>query len=82
VQPLSHPDFAPKDGKLTIAQIKELSAYAEKFHMKLIGGFQSFIESQNQKSKITIPKVKNYKNRETGESKEKGPKMRAFLNTT
>jgi hexosaminidase len=42
VQPLSHPDFAPKDGKLTIAQIKELSAYAEKFHMKLIGGFQSF----------------------------------------
>ncbi|WP_215239605.1 glycoside hydrolase family 20 zincin-like fold domain-containing protein [Dyadobacter helix] len=42
VQPLSHPDFAPKDGKLTIAQIRELSAYAEKFHMKLIGGFQSF----------------------------------------
>lgn len=42
VQPLSHPDFAPKDGKLTIAQIKELSAYAERFHMKLIGGFQSF----------------------------------------
>ncbi|GAB3982388.1 hypothetical protein GCM10028806_53960 [Spirosoma terrae] len=42
VQPLSHPDFAPKNGKLTIAQIKELSAYAEKFHVKLIGGFQSF----------------------------------------
>jgi len=42
VQPLSHPDFAPKDGKLTIAQIRELSAYAEKFHMKLIGSFQSF----------------------------------------
>ena len=42
VQPLSHPDFAPKDGKLTIAQIKELSAYAEQFHIKLIGSFQSF----------------------------------------
>lgn len=42
VEPLSHPDFAPKDGKLTIAQIKELSSYAEKFHMKLIGSFQSF----------------------------------------
>lgn len=42
IQPLSHPDFAPKDGKLTIAQIRELSAYAERFHMKLIGGFQSF----------------------------------------
>ena len=42
VQPLSHPDFAPANGKLTIAQIKELSAYAEKFHMKLIGSFQSF----------------------------------------
>lgn len=42
VQPLSHPDFAPATGKLTIAQIKELSAYAEKFHMKLIGSFQSF----------------------------------------
>jgi hexosaminidase len=42
VQPISHPDFAPKDGKLTIAQIRELSAYAAQFHMKLIGGFQSF----------------------------------------
>ncbi|GAA4432023.1 hypothetical protein GCM10023091_03520 [Ravibacter arvi] len=42
VQPLSHPDFAPENGKLTIAQIRELSAYAEKYHMKLIGSFQSF----------------------------------------
>lgn len=42
VQPLSHPDFAPPDGKLTIAQIKELSAYAAKYHMQLIGSFQSF----------------------------------------
>jgi len=42
VQPISHPDFAPKDGKLTIAQIKELAAFAEQYHVKLIGGFQSF----------------------------------------
>ncbi len=42
VQPLSHPDFAPADGKLTIAQIKELCAYAAKYHMQVIGSFQSF----------------------------------------
>lgn len=42
VQPLSHPDFAPPDGKLTIAQIRELSAYAATYHMQLIGSFQSF----------------------------------------
>ncbi|HEY4155605.1 MAG TPA: glycoside hydrolase family 20 zincin-like fold domain-containing protein, partial [Puia sp.] len=42
VQPRSHPDFAPPDGKLTTADITELSAYAAKFHMQLIGSFQSF----------------------------------------
>ena len=42
VQPVSHPDFAPSNGKLTIPQIKELSAYAATYHMKLIGSFQSF----------------------------------------
>lgn len=42
VQPLSHPDFAPANGKLTIAQIRELSAYAATYHMQLIGSFQSF----------------------------------------
>ncbi|HEX2848350.1 MAG TPA: glycoside hydrolase family 20 zincin-like fold domain-containing protein [Chitinophagaceae bacterium] len=42
VQPLSHPDFAPANGKLTIPQIKELSAYAAKYQMQLIGSFQSF----------------------------------------
>ncbi|ANE51482.1 glycoside hydrolase family 20 zincin-like fold domain-containing protein [Flavisolibacter tropicus] len=42
VQPLSHPDFAPDSGKLTIPQIKELSAYATKHHIQLIGSFQSF----------------------------------------
>jgi hexosaminidase len=42
VQPRSYPDFAPANGKFTIEQIKELSAYAEKFHMQLVGSFQSF----------------------------------------
>ena len=42
VQPFSHPDFAPDSGKLTIPQIKELSVYAAKHHMHLIGSFQSF----------------------------------------
>lgn len=42
VQPLSHPDFAPANGKLTIPQIKELSAYAARYQMQLIGSFQSF----------------------------------------
>ncbi|CAN5778010.1 hypothetical protein BH11BAC3_BH11BAC3_36390 [soil metagenome] len=42
VQPYSHADFAPEDGKLTIPQIKELSAYAAKFYMQLVGSFQSF----------------------------------------
>ncbi len=42
VQPVSYPDFAPANGKLTIPQIKELSAYAARYHMQLIGSFQSF----------------------------------------
>lgn len=42
VQPISYPDFAPANGKLTIAQIKELSAHAAKYHMELVGSFQSF----------------------------------------
>lgn len=42
IQTKSYPDFAPADGKLTIADVKELDAYAAKFHMQLIGSFQSF----------------------------------------
>jgi hexosaminidase len=42
VQPVSYPDFAPVNGKLTIADIKELSAYAAKYHVQLVGSFQSF----------------------------------------
>ena len=42
IQPNSHPDFAPANGKLTIPEVKELSAYAAKFYMQLVGSFQSF----------------------------------------
>lgn len=42
IQTRSFPDFAPADGKLTVADVKELDAYAAKYHMQLIGSFQSF----------------------------------------
>ncbi|MGN6421543.1 MAG: family 20 glycosylhydrolase [Pseudobacter sp.] len=38
----AHPGIAPADGHLSIADIKELSTYAAKYHMQLIGSFQSF----------------------------------------
>ena len=37
-----HPEFAPPDGSITIDEIKDLSAYAKKYHVMLIGNFQSF----------------------------------------
>lgn len=42
IQTKSYADFAPVDGKLTIAEVKELDAYAAKYHMELVGSFQSF----------------------------------------
>ncbi len=36
-----YPDISPVDG-LTSAEIRELSAYAAKYHMDLMGNFQSF----------------------------------------
>lgn len=42
IQTQAYPDFAPADGKLTIADVKELDAYAAKYHMQLVGSFQSF----------------------------------------
>lgn len=38
----SHPGIAPADGHLSIADIRELSAFAANYHMQLIGSFQSF----------------------------------------
>lgn len=42
VQPPSYPDFAPVNGKFTMNDIRELSDYAARFHMELVGSFQSF----------------------------------------
>ncbi len=41
VKTKSHPEFAPDDA-LTIEEIKELSEYADSYHVKLLGSFQSF----------------------------------------
>ena len=38
----SHPAFAPDDGSLTIEEWKEISTYAEKYNVTVVGGFQSF----------------------------------------
>lgn len=42
VKTKKHPAFAPADGSITIGQLKELSDYAEKYNVMLIGNFQSF----------------------------------------
>ncbi|VAX25429.1 Beta-hexosaminidase, partial [hydrothermal vent metagenome] len=52
VKTKSHPEFAPDDA-LTIDEIKELSAYAKKYHIILIGNFQSFGHFENI---LSIPK--------------------------
>ncbi|WP_166334452.1 family 20 glycosylhydrolase [Sphingobacterium chungjuense] len=43
----AYPDFSPDDGHFTVEDIRELSAYAEKHHIKLIGNFQSFGHFRN-----------------------------------
>ena len=42
VKTKSHPEFAPIDGSLTIEQWKEISDYAAKYNIMMIGNFQSF----------------------------------------
>lgn len=42
VKTKSHPGFAPDDGSLTIEEWKEISGYAKKYNVMIIGGFQSF----------------------------------------
>lgn len=37
-----HPDIGPKDGSLTPAELEELVAYAERYHVDIIGNQQSF----------------------------------------
>ena len=75
VQPYSHPDFAPDSGKLTIPQIKELSAYAAKHHMQLIGSFQSFGHFEKI---LALPQYKSMGETSTLIS-PLDPKARSFL---
>ncbi|MCG2615867.1 family 20 glycosylhydrolase [Terrimonas sp. NA20] len=75
VQPVSYPDFAPANGKLTIAQIRELSAYAAKFHMQLIGSFQSFGHFEKI---LALPKYKSMGETSTLIS-PRDPEARKFL---
>lgn len=42
VKTKSHPEFAPKEGSITIDEWKELSDYAKKYNITLVGSFQSF----------------------------------------
>ena len=37
-----HPEFAPPGGALRISEWRDLAAYAKRFHIDLIGSFQSF----------------------------------------
>jgi len=51
----SHPEFAPPGGSLTAQDIRELSDYASKYHITLVGNFQAFGHFHN------ILKYPNYK---------------------
>lgn len=42
VRTKSHPAFAPAGGALSVAEWKELAAYARRRHIDLVGSFQSF----------------------------------------
>ena len=42
VKTKKHGEFAPSDGSITIEEWKELSDYAKKYFVTLVGGFQSF----------------------------------------
>lgn len=42
IQPLSYPDFAPENGKLTMDDVKEICSYAREYQMEIIGSFQCF----------------------------------------
>lgn len=77
VQPLSYPDFAPANGKLTMADIRELSAYAAKFHMELVGSFQSFGHFNNI---LSLPKYQSMGETSTMIS-PLDPKARKFLSS-
>ena len=47
IQPLSYPDFAPINGKLTMKDVKEICEYARSYQMEVIGSFQCFGHFEN-----------------------------------
>lgn len=47
VKTKSHPAFAPPGGAITIEEWKKLADYARKFHIDLVGNFQSFGHFEN-----------------------------------
>ncbi len=55
VETKSHGDFAPDEASITIPQWKMLSDYAKKYHIDLVGSFQSLSHGEN------ILKHPNYK---------------------
>lgn len=75
IQPSSYPDFAPKDGKFTMDQIRELSAYAAKYHIQLVGSFQSFGHFNNI---LSLPRYRSMGETSTMIS-PLDPKARHFL---
>ena len=38
----NHPEFSPSDGSISSKEWKEISQFAEQYHIKLVGNFQSF----------------------------------------
>ncbi len=38
----SHPEFAPREGSISVGEWQELASFARRYHIDLIGNFQSF----------------------------------------
>lgn len=57
----SFPDLAPQDG-LTAEEVKELTEYAEPYHMQLVGNFQSFGHMYNTLSDPFYHKMRETEN--------------------
>lgn len=51
----SHPDIAPEEG-ITKAQLEELTAFAQQYHIRLIGNYQSF---GHMEKTLSLPKYQH-----------------------
>ncbi|MGM0473300.1 MAG: beta-N-acetylhexosaminidase [Bacteroidota bacterium] len=47
VETETYPDFAPSTGGISVEEFSELSEYAARYHMKLVGNFQSLGHFEN-----------------------------------